>query len=491
MPLGANYLAFDLGAESGRAVLGTFDGSRLALEELHRFPNGPVTVRGTMHWNVPHIFEQLRAGLGKAYVATDGNLSGVGVDTWGVDFGLLDSAGQLVANPVHYRDKRTDGVPEKLFDIVPKREVYELTGIQFMQINTLFQLYSMVLAESPQLKAASTLLMMADLMNHYLCGAKVAEFTLATTSQMYDPRAKTWAESLIERLDIPLTVLPEIVAPGTVLDNVDAKLWSGGAVPVIAAACHDTAAAVAAVPASGENWAYLSCGTWSLLGLETAEPVITDDSYRYDITNEGGVNNTFRFLKNITGLWLLQASRKKWVQDGDDVSYAEITHEATDAAPFVSLVDPDASRFLAPADMPEEIRAFCRETGQPVPEQCGALARCILESLALKCRYQLDRLDKIAGRKTDVLHMVGGGIQNKLLCQMVSSATHVHVLAGPVEATAAGNVLLQLIATGKVRSIAEGRALIRSSFPLEQYEPQDTDAWDEAYSRFLSVLNSE
>ena len=490
MPRGANYLAFDLGAESGRAVLGTFDGSRLALEELHRFPNGPVAVRGTMHWNALDIFEQLRAGLGKAYAATDGNLSGVGVDTWGVDFGLLDSAGQPVGNPVHYRDKRTNGVPDKLFDIVPKREVYELTGIQFMQINTIFQIYSMVLARSPQLKAASTLLMMAGLMNYYLCGAKVAEFTLATTSQMYDPTSRAWATSLLERLGVPTGILPEIVPPGTVLDNVDAELWSGGAVPVIAAACHDTAAAVAAVPASGENWAYLSCGTWSLLGLETAEPVITDDSYCYDITNEGGVNNTFRFLKNIMGLWLVQASRKKWVQDGDDVSYAEITREAADAAPFVSLVDPDASRFLAPTDMPEEIRGFCRETDQPVPERRGVLARCILESLALKCRHQLDRLDKIAGRKTDVLHMVGGGIQNKLLCQMVSSATHVPVLAGPVEATAAGNVLLQLTATGKVGSIAEGRALIRSSFPLEQYEPQDTDAWDGAYTRFEALVGS-
>jgi len=487
----SNYLAFDLGAESGRAVLGTFDGSQLALEELHRFPNGPVAVRGTMHWNILGVFEQLRAGLGKGYAATDGNLSGVGVDTWGVDFGLLDGAGQLVGNPVHYRDRRTNGVPERLFDIVPKREVYERTGIQFMQINTLFQLYSMVLAKSSHLTAASTLLMMADLMNHYLCGAKVAEFTLATTSQMYDPRAKTWAESMLEKLEIPLTVLPEIVPAGTVLDNVNAGLWSGGAVPVIAAACHDTAAAVAAVPASGENWAYLSCGTWSLLGLETAEPVITDDSYRYDITNEGGVNNTFRFLKNIMGLWLLQASRKKWVEDGDDLSYAEITREAAEAALFVSLVDPDESRFLAPTDMPEEIRGFCRETDQPVPEKRGALARCILESLALKCRHQLDRLDKIAGRKTDVVHMVGGGIQNKLLCQMVSSATKVPVLAGPVEATAAGNVLLQLIATGKVGSIAEGRALVRSSFPLEPYEPQDTDAWDEAYSRFQALVERD
>jgi len=488
--LRANYLGFDLGAESGRAVLGRFDGSRLVLEELHRFPNGPVAVRGTMHWNVLHLFEQLRAGLGKAYAATGGNLSGVGVDTWGVDFGLLDSTGELVGDPVHYRDKRTNGVPEKLFDIVPKRDVYELTGIQFMQINTLFQLYSMVLAQSPQLKTADKLLMMAGLMNYCLCGARVAEFTLATTSQMYDPRAGAWAESMLEKLEIPLTVLPEIVPPGTVLDNVDTELWSGSVVPVIAAACHDTAAAVAAVPASGENWAYLSCGTWSLLGLETAEPVITDDSYRYDITNEGGVNNTFRFLKNIMGLWLVQASRKKWVEDGDDVSYAAITREAADAAQFVSFVDPDDSRFLAPSDMPEEIRGFCRETGQPVPEQRGPLARCILESLALKCRHQLERLDKIAGRKTDVLHMVGGGIQNELLCQMVSSATKVPVLAGPVEATAAGNVLLQLIATGKIDSIAEGRALIRSSFPLEQYEPQDTGAWDEAYSRFVSVLNS-
>ena len=486
-----DYLAFDLGAESGRAVLGRFDGSQLVLEELHRFPNGPVTFRGTMHWDVLRMFEELRAGLAKAHSATDGQLSGVGVDTWGVDFALLDDTGQLVGNPVHYRDKRTDGVPEKLFEIVPKREVYELTGIQFMQINTLFQIYSTVVAQSPQLRAASTLLLMAGLMNYFLCGAKVAEFTLATTTQMYNPRTHAWAQPLLDRVEIPSKILPEIVPPGTVLDNLDGALWSGNPVPVIAPACHDTGAAVAAVPARGENWAYLSCGTWSLLGLEVPEPIITDDSYRYDITNEGGVNNTFRFLKNITGLWLLQASRKKWIDDGNDISYAEITREARSSPPFVSLVDPDDTRFLAPSDMPKEIRGFCRETGQPVPEEQGALARCVLESLALKCRFQLERLQKIAGRETDVLHMVGGGIQNKLLCQMVSSATKVPVVAGPVEATAAGNILVQLMATGQVASIAEGRQLIGSSFPMEAYEPQEPDVWDDAYAQFLPLVEKE
>jgi len=484
----AEYLAFDLGAESGRGVLGRFDGSRLALEELHRFPNIPVAVHGTMYWDVLRIFEELRAGLGKAQSASNGKLSGVGVDTWGVDFGLLDDTGQLLGNPVHYRDKRTDGVPEKLFAIVPKSEVYELTGIQFMQINTLFQIYSMVLAQSLQLKSARTLLLMAGLMNYYLCGAKVAEFTLATTTQMYNPRAGRWAEPMLERLGIPTEILPEIVPPGTVLGDLSDGLWSGATVPVIAAACHDTAAAVAAVPARGTRWAYLSCGTWSLLGLEVDEPIITEQSCTYDITNEGGVNNTFRFLKNIMGLWLLQASRRKWVEDGDDVSYSQITEEAAESAQFVSFVDPDNPRFLAPADMPDEIRAFCRETGQPVPEDRGALARCVLESLALKCRFQLDRLLTIADSRIDVLHMVGGGIKNKLLCQMIASATKVPVLAGPIEATATGNILVQLMATGNIRSIDEGRELVRSSFSLEEYVPHDADAWDDAYARFLPLV---
>jgi rhamnulokinase len=487
----AEYLAFDLGAESGRGVLGRFDGSRLTLEELHRFPNVPVTVHGAMYWDVLRIFDELRAGLGTAHAAGNGRLAGVGVDTWGVDFGLLEHTGRLLGNPVHYRDKRTDGVPEQLFAIVPKPEVYELTGIQFMQINTLFQMYSMVLAQSPQLKSASTLLLMAGLMNYYLCGAKVAEFTLATTTQMYNPRTGKWAEPMLERLGIPTDILPEIVPPGTVVGNLGDELWPGATVPVIAAACHDTAAAVAAVPARGGSWAYLSCGTWSLLGMEVDKPIITEESCTYDITNEGGVNNTFRFLKNIMGLWLLQASRRKWAEDGDDVSYSQITGEAAESAPFVSFVDPDNARFLAPSDMPHEIRASCRETGQPVPEGRGALARCVLESLALKCRFQLDRLLTIAGSRIDVLHMVGGGIQNKLLCQMISSATKVPVLAGPVEATAAGNILVQLMATGAIGSIDEGRELVRSSFPLEEYVPQDSGTWDDAYARFLPLLSDD
>jgi len=488
MAQSANYLAFDLGAESGRAVLGKFDGSRLALEELHRFPNGPVPVRGTMHWNVLRIFEELRTGLAKTCSATDGRLSSVGVDTWGVDFGLLDNAGSLLGNPVHYRDKRTNGIPEKLFEIVPKREVYEQTGIQFMQINTLYQVYSMVVGDSALLKGARTFLLMSDLMNYFLCGAKVCEFTNATTTSMYNPRTGTWATPMFDRLNIPAKMLPEIVRPGTVLGDLDMELWAGQTSRVIAPACHDTGAAVAAVPARGKNWAYLSCGTWSLLGTETNQPVITEDSYRYNITNEGGVNNTFRFLKNIMGLWLLQSSRKKWIEEGNDMSYADITREAAHARAFVSFVDPDDPRFLAPSDMPAEIRGFCEKTGQPAPQERGALARCILESLALKCRFQLDRLQKIAGGQTDVLHMVGGGIQNKLLCQMVASATQIPVVAGPVEATAAGNIIVQLMATGQIRSIAEGRELVRRSFPMEQYEPQEPDAWAEAYSRFLNIV---
>ena len=491
MPRTAEYLAFDLGAESGRGVLGRFDGSRLVLEELHRFPNGPVSVHGTMYWDVLRVFGELRAALATACSAGSGQLAGVGVDTWGVDFALLDDAGQLLGNPVHYRDKRTDGVPEQLFAIVPKRELYELTGIQFMQINTLFQIYAMVLAQSPQLQVASKLLLMAGLINYYLCGAKVAEFTLATTTQMYNPRAGQWAEPMLERLGIPTDILPEIVPPGTVVGNLNEELWSGDAVPVIAPACHDTGAAVAAVPARGKSWAYLSCGTWSLLGLEVPKPVITEESCTYDITNEGGVNNTFRFLKNITGLWLLQASRKKWAEDGDEVSYSQITQEAAESAPFVSFVDPDNPRFLAPSDMPHEMQSFCRETGQPVPEGRGPLARCVLESLALKCRFQLDRLLTIAASRIAVLHMVGGGIQNKLLCQMISSATKLPVLAGPVEATAAGNILVQLMATGKIGSIDEGRELIRSSFPLEEYTPRDTEAWDHAYARFVKLLATD
>ncbi|HSR31826.1 MAG TPA: rhamnulokinase family protein [Anaerolineae bacterium] len=488
----AKFLAFDLGAESGRAVVGHLDGGKLRLEELYRFSNGPVRVLHSLHWDVLRLWTEIKHGLALAAKSYGGDLASVGLDTWGVDFGLLAADDSLLGNPYHYRDSRTDGMMEAAFEIVPRDEIYRQTGIQFMQLNSLFQLLAMVRADSPVLAAADTFLTMPDLFNFWLSGRKANEFTIATTTQCYNPRTGGWARELLARLDIPSHIFGEIVPPGTVLGSLRAAVaeeTGSRRIPVVASAAHDTASAVAAVPATGSDYIYLSSGTWSLMGIESKDPIINQVSLAYNLTNEGGVENTFRFLKNIMGLWLVQECRREWARAGESYSYDDLTAMAAEAPAFGPLVSLSDSRFLPPGDMPGRIQAFCSETGQHVPESRGEIVRCALESLALEYRSVAEGLDEMVGRRLPTLHIFGGGSRNKLLNQFAADATGRTVVAGPVEATAIGNLLVQALALGQIANLAEGRALVRRSFPVETYVPHDTADWDQAYGRYLGLTD--
>jgi rhamnulokinase len=472
-----NFLAFDLGAESGRAMVGRFDGDRLSLEEAHRFPNRPVSVFGSLHWDVLRLFDEIKKGL----AAAGTGLASIGVDTWGVDFGLLGPDGALLENPFHYRDSRTNGVMEKLFTVVPRAEVFGRTGIQFMQLNTLYQLYALRLERPHVLDAARTLLMTPDLLHYWLTGRVAGEYTIATTTQFYDPRQGDWAREMLERLGLPERILPQIVPPGTVLGPLlEAVAGEAGVkpVPVVAPASHDTGSAVAAVPAEGDDWAFLSSGTWSLLGAEVPEPIINDQTLKLNFTNEGGVWGTIRLLKNISGMWLLEECRREWARQGSKLGYAELCEAALSALAFTVVIDPDDSSFLSPGDMPGKIAAYCRRTRQPAPESHGAITRTIFESLALKYRAVLEMLERIRGRRFRVLHIVGGGSKNAVLCQFTADATGLPVVAGPEEATAIGNVLLQAMALGHLRTPAEARELVRRSCQPRTYLPDNRAPWD-------------
>jgi rhamnulokinase len=486
-----HFAAFDFGAESGRAMLAAFDGERLTLQEAHRFPNVPVRVRGSLHWDALRLFDEIKRGL-MQIAREHRELAGIGVDTWGVDFALLGRDEELLGNPFHYRDERTIGMMDAVLERVPREKIFDYTGIQFMEINSLYQLYAMQMQKAPALEYATTFLMMPDLFNFWLTGRKACEFTDATTTQCYDPRAKNWAFDLLKTLEIPTDIFPEIIPPGTVLGALDARVAQEVGLQnatVVAPACHDTGSAVAAVPAHNDAYAWISSGTWSVLGASVPEPVINAASLNFNFTNEGGVNNTFRLSKNLAGLWLVQECRRTWRNAGEDLSYADLVALAERAPAFRALIDPDDSLFLRPGDMPARIAEYCADTNQPVPQDHGALVRCALESLALKYRFQLERLEMLLGKKLDVIHIVGGGTQNKLLSQFTADATGRHVITGPVEATALGNVLLQMLALGHIASLAEGRQVIRQSFDVSTYEPRPNRAWDDAYARFIKRLN--
>jgi rhamnulokinase len=479
-------VAIDLGAESGRAVVGTFDGDRLALEDVHRFPNVPVTLAGTLHWDFLRLFGDVTAGLRRA--AAGGSVASIGVDSWGVDFGLLDARGRLLANPVHYRDRRTEGVLDLAFAVVPRDEIYAATGIQMMPINTLYQLWSMVRAGDPLLGQADRMLMMADLFHHFLAGSAVAEYTNASTSQCLDPIARDWARPLLERFGIPTAILPPIVAPGTILGSLRAEIADETGLRdarVVAPGSHDTASAVVGAPLDGPMTAFLSSGTWSLIGLEMPVPVISPVSLAANLTNEGGVGGTVRLLRNVVGLWLVQESRRALWPAGDAPSYEELAALAEAAPAFTAFIDPDDERFLRPGNLPARVRAFCAETDQPVPDDTGTLLRVVLESLALRYAVAVDQLARASGHPIEAIQVVGGGSNNRLLCRLTASATGLPVGAGPVEATASGNLCVQAIAAGELASVAEARELIARSFPVTAYEP--TGDWAEARARFADV----
>lgn len=470
-------LAVDLGAESGRVMAVHFDGTRFELEELHRFANPVTSVRGTLHWDILHLWRNIQEGIekGKAFQPAS-----IGVDTWAIDFGLLDAQGNLLANPVMYRDARTDGMMEETYARVPRREVFEQTGIQMMQINTLYQMMSLVKSKSPLLETAATFLTIPDLLNYWLTGAKVCEFSNATTTQMFNPRAGTWAVDMLEKLGIPTRILPEIVPPGT-------KLGAYEGIPVIAPAVHDTGSAVAGVPAIVENYAYISSGTWSLVGQEVPRAIINDAAYAANVTNEGGVENTYRLLKNVMGLWILQQCRAVWANEGYIYNYADLVTLASEAPPLDVLIDVDDARFLPAGDHPAHIRAWCIEHGVNPPETHGAVVRCVLESLALKYRAVLDNLVQISGQAVETIQIVGGGAHNHLLNQLTADATGIPVVAGPAEATVLGNAAVQLIALGELRDIAEARQIIARMDGMQHYQPVHSSGWDDALEILKSV----
>ena len=486
-----DFLAFDLGAESGRGILGCFDGKQIKLKVLHRFPNGGIQILDNLHWDIISLWREIKNTL--SICAKNGsNIESIGVDTWGVDFGLLDKTGHLIGLPFHYRDSRTTGVLEKVFDLIPRPSIFELSGCQFMEINTIYQLYSMVLTDSPLLRFAETFLTIPDLINFWLTGQKVSEFTNATTTQLYDPRKENWSAELCQVLNIPLGIFPQVIQPGTDIGMILPSITNETAFQptrVIAPACHDTGSAVAAVPVQNESWAYISSGTWSLMGIEVEEPIITKHALDLNFTNEGGVDNTFRFLKNIMGLWLVQECRRTWSRSGEQMSYDEISQIAAQAEPFKALIDPDHHLFLASGDMPKRIVDFCKQTNQNLPLTKGEIVRSALESLALKYRWVLEKLEFVKGEAIDTIHIIGGGAQNKLLCQFTADATKRQVIAGPVEATSIGNLLVQMASCGAIGSITEGREIIAESSELIYFEPTDNAQWDQVYNRFLEIAN--
>ena len=455
----ATVLAIDLGAESGRVMAVHFDGSRLQLEEVYRFSNHALLVNGSLQWDILGLWREVQVGIGRSR----GRPASLAVDTWGVDFGLLDRNGNLIGNPVCYRDQRTEGMMDAVFERVAKADVFAQTGIQFMAINTLYQMMSLV--GSPHLQIAERFLTVPDLLNFWLTGTQVCEFSNATTTQMLNPYSGYWATEMLDTLGIPTHIFPEVVQPGT-------HLGTFNAIPVLAPACHDTGSAVAGVPTETENFAYISSGTWSLVGLEVMGPVVNQAALTINASNEGGVYGTFRLLKNVMGLWLLQQCRATWQKAGRAYSYAELVVLAESAKALQSIVDPNDDRFLPPGDHPAHIRDFCQQSGQLLPQTDAAIARCVFESLALAYRDVLLDLQALTGRTIEVIHVVGGGARNRLLNQLTADATGIPVLAGPTEATVIGNALVQLISLGELAHLKEGRQLVANSYRLERFEPQ-------------------
>jgi rhamnulokinase len=490
MPKARSYLAIDLGAESGRTILGTLDGGKLTLNETHRFPNGPVRLPDGLHWDVLRLWTEIKAGI--ATTVKDGaKLNGLGLDTWGVDFALLDRDGTLLGDPFHYRDARTDGMLEEAFRRMSRGDIFASTGIQFMQINTLYQLLAMACQKSPLLDVARTFVTIPDLFNYWLSGEITNEFTNATTTQCLDPIRRDWAFPLLNTLNIPAHLFGPVTAPGAPIGTLRpevAEETGAGKVKVLLPACHDTGSAVVAVPAQNEDFAWISSGTWSIMGAEVREPSVGLKALEYNFTNEGGVFGTWRLSKNITGLWLVQECRREWGRQGLDYSYDEMTQLASESDPFLAVIDPDDDAFLHPGDMPERIRHYCQMTGQRVPQAKGEVLRVALESLALKYRWVLERTEELSGKRLDPIHIIGGGIKNRLLNQLTADATDRTVVTGPVEATGIGNVLMQAIGLGRLGSLAEAREVVRNSFDVEEYHPGNRAGWDEAYAKLLDLM---
>lgn len=485
-----NFLAFDFGASSGRAILGRLEDGKLTMEEIHRFSNDPVELCGHYHWDIFRLFYEIKQGLIKYANGGYGKLDGIGIDTWGVDFGLLGKNGELLGAPYHYRDKRTDGMMEKAQQLMPRREIFNHSGVSFEFFNTVNQLLAMKLQGSAALEGAQDLLFIPDLFAYFLTGCKGTEFCEATTSQMVDPATRDWSEDIINAMGFPRGIFGKIEQPGTLRGMLLPEICKETGLeptPVYVVASHDTNAAAAAVPAQGDNWAFLSSGTWSLLGIEVDEPVVNDVTYSRNFSNEGGIGGKYDLLSNIMGLWIIQQLRADWERQGEKLSFPDMVKLAEEAEPFKCFIDPDDKTFVAPVGMEERIKEYCRRTGQAVPNTRGEVIRTAYESLALKYRQAIDALEQITGKKIDVLHIVGGGCQNLLLNRMTASAIGRKVVAGPAEGTAMGNILIQALAEGSIKDVQQLRAVVRASVDTTEYMPQDETAWNEAYRRYREV----
>ena len=482
-------LAFDFGASSGRAILGSFDGEKITLKEIHRFSNDPVKVGNTFYWDVLRLFHEIKQGILKA--KQFGKIESIGIDTWGVDFGLIDEKGYLLENPVHYRDERNVGMIEEAEKYMSKDEMYDRTGIQFMEFNTLFQLLSLRKNRPELLERADKLLFMPDLLTYMLTGEKVSEYSIATTSQMVNIDTQKWDKELIETMGIPERILCDIVPAGTKTGVLRPELCEElgvDAVPVISVCGHDTQSAITAIPSEKKDFAFISSGTWSLFGTELDAPVVNDKAKKLNVTNEGGYDFTTAFLKNICGLWLIQESRRQWIREGTEYSYAELEKEALAAEPFKCFIDPDAPDFVAMGDMPARVREFCKKTGQYVPETVGEVMRCIYESLAMKYKHVLAGIEDCTEKQYDRIHVAGGGTKDTFLCSMTASSCNRTVFAGPIEATVLGNIAVQFMSAGDIKDIAEARKIIANGENLKVYEPVDADKWENAYNEFVKIV---
>lgn len=485
-------LAIDLGASSGRGMVGKYDGNKITLEEIHRFPNGPVNLNGSLYWDILRTFGEIKNALHNCAMSDNKDIKSMAIDTWGVDYGLLDKNGKLLENPYCYRDERTTkGIMEELYKVIPKDELYKITGTQFMNFNTINQLYSLVKERPEALQNAKDLLFIPDLLKYFLTGIKQTEYTIASTSQMLDAAKRDWSDEVINKLGIPREILGNIVAPGTVCGKLLPQISEeiGGINPtVINTASHDTAAAVVAVPAKDDDFVYISSGTWSLMGKELAEPCTNELSFKYDITNEGGAERKIRFLKNIMGLWIEQESRRQWQRQGEDVSFNELSDAAVASQPLKCLINPDDLVFQTPGNMPRRIQEYCEKTGQYVPQTKGEIVRCIFDSLALCYRHTIEMMDEVTGKKTPFINIVGGGTKEEPLCKFTADACARPVYTGPVEATALGNIAIQAIANGEIKNVKEARQVIANSFEIKYFEPKDTTMWDEGYAKFLKLI---
>ena len=482
-------LAFDFGASSGRAIIGCFDGDKITLEEVHRFSNDPVSVGGTVYWDVLRLFYEIKQGIIKAKIA--GGFDSIGIDTWGVDFGLIDSEGKLMENPVHYRDARTAGLVDEAFKTMPKEKLYCITGIQFMELNTLFQLIALKKYRPWMLERADKMLFMPDLFGYMLTGKMCAEYSIASTSQLIGLDKRTWSNEILDAFGIKDSVFAPLVQPGTVLGELSKEICEEcgvDPVPVISVCGHDTQSAITSVPCEDGDFAFLSSGTWSLFGTELDKPIVNETSMNINITNEGGFDGSTGFLKNIIGLWLIQESRRQWKREGKEYSYADLEKLALAAEPFKCFIDPDAPEFVPHGNIPERVREFCRKTGQYVPETVGEIMRCIYESLAMKYRLTFEKLRECTERDYPVIHVIGGGTKDGLLCQMTANSCDRTVKAGPIEATVMGNVAVQLMSDGSVKNIGQARKIVADSSELKTFEPKDTDKWAEAYEDFLKII---